>query len=79
MLEILNGCRRVDETFEELAEDCQALNPFAVEVRHPGFGVPYTEMDARDALERAERIRRVVREQLRLEAKPASEENNDRN
>lgn len=67
MLEILNGCRNVDKTFRELADDCQALNPYAVEVRYPGFGASYNDEDARDALERAEHIRRFVRERLGLD------------
>jgi len=80
LLEILNGCRSVDEAFGELAEDCQSLNPFAVEVRYPGFGVSYSGTDAYDALERAECIRCFVREQLGLseEAKSTLEESNDR-
>lgn len=52
MLEILNGCRSVEEVFGQLEDDCQALNPYA---------------DARDALGRAERIRRFVRERLGLD------------
>ena len=67
MLEILNGCRSVEEVFGQLEDDCQALNPYAVEVRYPGFGASYNDEDARDALGRAERIRRFVRERLGLD------------
>lgn len=66
MLEILNNCRTVDGRFGELVDDCQTLNPYAVEVRYPGFGTSYTDEDARDALERAERVRRFVRTRLGL-------------
>jgi len=66
MLEILNGCRQVDEAFGQLEEDCQTLNPYAVEVRYPGFETFYEDEDAQDALERAGRIRRFVRERLGL-------------
>ena len=62
MLEILNVCRSVEETFGQLEGDCQALNPYAVEVRYPGFATSYNDEDAHDALERAERIRRFVRD-----------------
>lgn len=73
MLEILNGCRGVDEVFGQLEEDCRTLNPYAVEVRYPGFETFYEDEDARDALERAERIRRFVRERLGLDVeKPNS-------
>ena len=67
MLEILNVCRSVEETFGQLEGDCQALNPYAVEVRYPGFATSYNDEDAHDALERAERIRRFVRERLGLD------------
>ena len=66
MLEILNGCRSVDKAFGQLEDDCRALNPYAVEVRYPGFEAFYDDEYARDALERAERIRRFVRERLGL-------------
>jgi HEPN domain-containing protein len=66
MLEILNNCRAVDGEFGMLADDCQALNPYAVEVRYPGFGASYNDEDAHEALERAERIRRFVRKRLGL-------------
>ena len=66
MLEILNNCRTVDGRFGELVDDCQTLNPYAVEVRYPGFGTSYTDEDARDASERAERVRRFVRKRLGL-------------
>ncbi|MFQ6100621.1 MAG: HEPN domain-containing protein [Anaerolineae bacterium] len=66
MLEILNGCRSVEEVFEQLEGDCRALNPYAVEVRYPGFAAFYDDEEARYALERAERIRRFVRERLGL-------------
>ncbi len=68
MLEILNGCRRVDKTFEQLEEDCRALNPYAVEVKYPGIETFYEAEDALDALERAGRIRRFVRKRLGLDA-----------
>jgi HEPN domain-containing protein len=67
MLEILNGCRSVEEAFGQLEDDCQALNPYAVEVRYPGFAAFYNGEDAHNALESAERIRRFVRERLELD------------
>jgi HEPN domain-containing protein len=53
MLEILNGCRNVEKAFGQLEDDCRALNPYAVEVRYPGFEAFYDDEYARDALERA--------------------------
>lgn len=67
LLEILNACRAIDETFGELETDCRILNPYAVRIRYPGYASDYTDEDARDALSRAEHIRRFVREQLGLE------------
>jgi HEPN domain-containing protein len=67
MLEILNGCRSVEDSFGQLEEDCQALNPYAVEVRYPGFEAFYDDEDAHDALERAEHIRHFVQERLGLD------------
>ena len=67
MLEILNGCRSVDKAFGQLEDDCRTLNPYAVEVRYPGFEASYGDQDAYSALERAERIRRFVRERLSLD------------
>ncbi len=74
MLEILNGCRQVDTAFEQLEEDCRVLNPYAVEVRYPGIEMLYEDEDARDALARAERIRRFVRERLGLNNEQHKEE-----
>lgn len=67
MLEILNGCRSVEKVFGQLESDCRALNPYAVEVRYPGFAASYDDEDARYALERAECIRRFVRKRLGLD------------
>jgi len=67
MLEILNGCRGVDKAFGQLEGDCRALNPYAVEVRYPGFEAFYGAEDAYGALERAERIRHFVQERLGLD------------
>jgi HEPN domain-containing protein len=67
MLEILNACRSVDKVFGQLEDDCRTLNPYAVEVRYPGFEEFYGDKDALDALEKAECIRRFVRERLGLD------------
>jgi len=72
MLEILNGCRSVDKAFGQLEDDCQVLNPYAVEVRYPGFEASYGDQDAYSALERAERIRRFVRGRLELDERTKS-------
>jgi len=67
LLEILNACRGEDDAFVELEADCRMLNPYSVEVRHPGYPFDCTREGARDALARAEHIRDFVRERSGLE------------
>ena len=66
LLEILNACRSVDDSFRALEADCRALNPYSVQVRYPGYLLDCVEEDAIDALSRAGRMRDFVRGRLGL-------------
>lgn len=60
-------CQEADSSFEQLKEDCQFLNTYYVESRYPvHWPARFTLQEAQRACEAAERVRRLVREKLRI-------------
>ncbi len=60
LVKLNNSCRKIDDSFGELAEVCEILTGYAVEVRYPGDFYDYPLEDARQSVKFAETIRDFV-------------------
>jgi HEPN domain-containing protein len=65
--EILDLCKQVDASFEDLRNYTYILNPFGVDIRYPenNFMVEYTIDDAKEAILSAKRVKEFVLEKLK--------------
>jgi HEPN domain-containing protein len=61
--------------WSEQLRDAEQLSPYAITARYPGEDLVVTEVEARRAVEVAERVRQVVRSALRKEGFEAGCEN----
>ncbi len=61
-----NRCRKVDIGFYMLAEACEKLTGYAVEVRYPGEFYDYPLEEAKEAVKLAEKVRDFVLEKANL-------------
>lgn len=60
-LEILvEDCKKVDQSFEEILDDARFLNQFYVESRYPDGYVAFSSEDAKEAYSAAKKIKEFV-------------------
>ena len=61
---LFEECRRLVPALEDLAEDCDLLNDYAVEARYPGDLISPGEADGRAAAAAADRISSAIARHL---------------
>jgi HEPN domain-containing protein len=64
LMQLLDLCVRLDESFETIRRALQSLEHYAVTVRYPGLRVPFDLGE--DAYKVSTRIRRFVRKKLKV-------------
>lgn len=57
---LIEYCKKIDSSFEELRDDAKVLNRFYVTTRYPADVPDFTKQDAQGALEAAKRMNTVV-------------------
>jgi HEPN domain-containing protein len=60
LLALLGECVALDAAVGELADDCEVLNPYSVEVRYPDDLLEPDEAEARAAVAAAQRIHSFI-------------------
>jgi len=60
LLRLLELCKESDHEFEKLREDCLTLNDYAVEIRYPDDWFEPDLVDAQEAFQRAEAVKKFV-------------------
>lgn len=66
LVNLNNCCRGVDSDFEILAEACEKLTGYAVEVRYPGDFCDYTLEESGEAIALAKKVRDFILERADL-------------
>lgn len=64
LVTLIKICRKYDQDFSNIEDDCEALNDFSVKSRYPDDYVLYDFEEAQTALNRAEFIRDFVLSRL---------------
>jgi HEPN domain-containing protein len=64
LMQLLDSCIRLDESFETIRRALQSLEHYAVTVRYPGLWVPFDL--GKNAYEVATRVRKFVRKKLKV-------------
>lgn len=75
---LLDQCKYIDETFEEL-DDVVELNAYAVDIRYPDETLEIDPDDANEAYEMANRVKSFVTGKVEVEETPQAESRNNGN
>lgn len=62
--QLLDLCKQVDKSFDELRAAADMLNPYAVEIRYPDNFYEYSIDEAREAISLARKIKKFVLEKF---------------
>ncbi len=57
---LVEDCKKVDQSFEEVLDDARFLNQFYIESRYPDDYIAFSSEDAKEACVRAEKIKEFV-------------------
>lgn len=66
LLILLDECKKIEPSFEQLEDDVRYLNQFYVETRYPGDSSEFTLKEAKEAFESAIKIKSRVLEKTQL-------------